>query len=98
MPRSGPDEVVTERNIDDVREVIGRISLDHADALELGCRYWGFTNPEGFKGEIIVWHGGRAALVAEAGSHWGRWNDQSKRIVLDNGDIYNESGGVGEDA
>jgi hypothetical protein len=96
IPRSA--KAITDQNIQEVRARIDALSPLHAAALIPGCRFWEFTNAEGFTGEIIVWPDGRAALVSAAASHWGKWNNRTGEVRLDNGDIYNSDGGVGEDA
>jgi hypothetical protein len=90
---------ITRDNIERERVRIGAMSSQHAVELVLGCRTWKFTNPEGFKGTIIVWPDNRrAALVSQVASHWGEWNNHERTITLDNGDVYSDEGGVGEDA
>jgi hypothetical protein len=98
MPVTRSSTTITDDTIQEARAKIGALSPPHAAALSPGCRFWEFTNAEGFTGEIIVWPDGRAALVSAAASHWGKWDSRTGKIRLDNGDIYNRDGGVGEDA
>lgn len=98
---AGRDHVrtVSDGTLAQERSRIAGIAPEQAAALEAGCRVWRFVNAEGFDGEIIVWPDvARAALVSAAASHWGRWDDAERAVTLDTGDVYNQAGGVGEDA
>jgi hypothetical protein len=90
---------IDESELPALRERLAEAAPDQARALEPGCRIWHFVNAEGFDGEIVVWPDDRrAALISDAASHWGVWNAAERTITLDDGDIYSEVGGVGEDA
>jgi hypothetical protein len=93
------ERVVTQDSLGAERERIVEIAPEQSAALAVGSRIWQFVNAEGFDGEIVIWPDGvRAAIVSAAASHWGRWTESARAITLDNGDIYNEAGGLGEDA
>ena len=99
MANQFSEMLVTASNIEDIRTIIDAVAHDQAEQLAIGCRVWAFENAEGFTGYITVWpDGAKAALASRAFSHWGKWSEGRRQLTLDNGDVYNERGGVGEDA
>lgn len=80
-------ELVTEENIEEIRE---EINCDQADEIKVGdtiSTYAIFYQPGNQRGQLTIVHNeGRAGIHFGADSDWGNWSDKKQILTLDEND------------
>lgn len=82
--------IVTEDNIEEVRDGMGN-SMDQRGELQPGCVIWSIW--AGVEvGRMTTWPNGRGAVCWNADSSWGEWDEDERRLYLDDGGSVDEDG------
>jgi hypothetical protein len=84
--------LVTADNLETVR--VEMAAVDQREELVPGCATWAITYEGGQRGQMTIWPGGRGAVAWGGDSQWGEWDERTRTLHLDTGEVVDESGEI----